>query len=202
MANYNNFYDHWKDLQLLTCILAMIGLILAIFDYELTYKNRANPQEQFALDRLIIQYIVIVMTVLTILSVFFKELTAQVWYDFRDPILFYKTQMLEQRERNVIKPEEAAAMTDNYTTHRSSLFVRVIGSGTFIFETILLLFIPYPLRYVNGKPDSFNMYTVDFEGNHNCYREYTMYMDDLLFFLMFVRVYFLINALSLLAPMN
>lgn len=31
---YNKYFKHWRDFDLLTCILAMIGLILAIVDYE------------------------------------------------------------------------------------------------------------------------------------------------------------------------
>jgi hypothetical protein len=29
---YNKYFKHWRDFDLLTCILAMIGLILAIVD--------------------------------------------------------------------------------------------------------------------------------------------------------------------------
>lgn len=29
---YNKYFKHWKDFDLLTCILAFIGLILAIVD--------------------------------------------------------------------------------------------------------------------------------------------------------------------------
>jgi hypothetical protein len=29
---YNKYFKHWRDFDLLTCILAMIGLVLAIVD--------------------------------------------------------------------------------------------------------------------------------------------------------------------------
>jgi hypothetical protein len=29
---YNKYFKHWKDFDLLTCILAFIGLVLAIVD--------------------------------------------------------------------------------------------------------------------------------------------------------------------------
>lgn len=36
-VRYTKYYRHWKDFDLLTCILAMIGLFMAIFDYEVSY---------------------------------------------------------------------------------------------------------------------------------------------------------------------
>lgn len=33
-VRYNKYFKHWRDFDLLTCILAFIGLILAIVDYE------------------------------------------------------------------------------------------------------------------------------------------------------------------------
>lgn len=36
-VRYTKYYRHWKDFDLLTCILAMIGLFMAIFDYEVYY---------------------------------------------------------------------------------------------------------------------------------------------------------------------
>jgi len=35
MKTYEQFYNKWRDYDLLTCILAMIGLIIAIIDVRL-----------------------------------------------------------------------------------------------------------------------------------------------------------------------
>jgi len=32
---YTKYFKHWKDFDLLTCILSMVGLILAVFDVSI-----------------------------------------------------------------------------------------------------------------------------------------------------------------------
>lgn len=89
MDSYNNYYNHWKDLNFLVTFLATLGLVLAIYDYEICFNSKSSVFSKNINAN--ITWVVILITFLNILAVFMKELTAQEWYDFRDPIIFYKT---------------------------------------------------------------------------------------------------------------
>ena len=67
----------------------MLGLILSVYDYEMTFLSKQTIME--ADINLGIAWVVVTITLLTIVALFLKELTAQEWHDFRDPIIFYKT---------------------------------------------------------------------------------------------------------------
>jgi len=67
----------------------MLGLALAVYDYEFTFNAKTSSYRK-KVD-LGISWVVVAVTLLNIMAVFMKEHTAQVWYDFRDPIIFYKT---------------------------------------------------------------------------------------------------------------
>lgn len=67
----------------------MLGLILACYDYETSFLSKQTVME--ANIDTGISWVVITITLLTIVALFLKELTAQEWHDFRDPIIFYKT---------------------------------------------------------------------------------------------------------------
>ena len=46
------------------------------------------------------------------------------------------------------------------------------------------------------------METINWSGDHSCYQKYRMYTDDCLFSLMFLRFYFLVQAIAAFAPTN
>lgn len=56
---------------------------------------------------------------------------------------------------------------------------------------------PYP-----NADARITMHTVNFNNGSNCYQEYNMYMDEILLTLMFLRFYFFLHSITLLAPMN
>jgi hypothetical protein len=58
------------------------------------------------------------------------------------------------------------------------------------------------MRETAGIPDHFTMYAVDWSGGHDEYIPYTMYTDDILYSIMFFRLYIVIMALSMLMPTN
>ena len=43
VSKYNNYYRLWQDFNLLVGLFAMIGLILAIIEWEYNFENR-GPQ--------------------------------------------------------------------------------------------------------------------------------------------------------------
>lgn len=46
------------------------------------------------------------------------------------------------------------------------------------------------------------MYCVNWNDGQNCYMQYKMYVDEILLAMMFIRFYFLIDSVTLLAPIN
>ena len=82
---------------------------------------------------------------------------------------------------------------------------RILTSWIFWWEIICLILIPYPMSEYYGIPFASVWYAIDWVGanaTHSCYIPFIMFFDDIMFSLMFLRMYFLIMALTIFAPTN
>jgi hypothetical protein len=75
--------------------------------------------------------------------------------------------------------------------------MRVVTSFQFIVETIILLLMPWP-----NTDGPVIMHTPNFNNGTNCYQQYTIYRDEIMLTLMFLRFYFLLDSCTQIAPMN
>jgi len=78
----------------------------------------------------------------------------------------------------------------------------VLLSPSFIIEVLILLPAPFAQFRTAGVPEYFNMRTINWSGSHTCYQTYLMYTDDILFSLMFLRFFFMVQSLAAFAPTN
>ena len=39
MARYNNYFQHWRDYTFICAVFAMVGLAIAIYDWEATFRK-------------------------------------------------------------------------------------------------------------------------------------------------------------------
>jgi hypothetical protein len=58
------------------------------------------------------------------------------------------------------------------------------------------------MREYSGLPDHFTMYAIDWNGGHDEKIAYTMHIDEVLYSLMYFRLYIFVMALTLLTPTN
>ena len=80
------------------------------------------------------------LTFLAIISCIVKQWFAELWYDFRDPSVFYNTFIKEQINEGLIEKDSIKG----YEFKEKNMLGRLCLSKTMIFEILLLLIMPYP----------------------------------------------------------
>lgn len=81
---YIKYFKHWKDYEMLTCILAMIGLVLALVEYESTFDYLGRSAEEIMRNSFV-RIIITITSVLAIFSLLFRYWLFTFWMDFQDP---------------------------------------------------------------------------------------------------------------------
>jgi hypothetical protein len=81
---YVKYFQHWKDYELLTCILSMTGLILAVVDYEMTFDYEGRTVEDITHNSFI-RIVISFTTLLAAFSLLFRYWLYTFWMDFQDP---------------------------------------------------------------------------------------------------------------------
>jgi hypothetical protein len=99
LRRYNKYHQYWINSTHLNTVLAMLGLGLAITNWELSFEQREVDGQLVKPQTNILDIIVLVTTLLSILTVFIKEYCAVVWYDYRNPLAFYHSIIREQHKR-------------------------------------------------------------------------------------------------------
>ncbi len=84
------YFEHWRDFDLLTCILAMIGLVLAITDYESRDWTMPSTIAAHIDDISFARMIISLLTFLTIVSLLFKTYMKTYWQDHKNVIDYQK----------------------------------------------------------------------------------------------------------------
>jgi hypothetical protein len=47
VKRYNKYYAHWKDVNVLVAVLAMIGLLMTFLTWDYTFPDRYNDPTFF-----------------------------------------------------------------------------------------------------------------------------------------------------------
>lgn len=89
---YNKYFKHWRDFDLLTCILAMIGLCLAIVDYE-NNPPYGKSIEDIRNQTIFVRVIISMTTFLAIVALLGRMWVYTFWVDYRSSKEFYKKMM-------------------------------------------------------------------------------------------------------------
>jgi uncharacterized membrane protein YqhA len=96
-------------------------------------------------------------------------------------------------------------VTENYKSGNSAMFWQVVTTPRFWGEIIILCLFPYPITSGRILPTNITLYAIDWVGANatsSCYLQYKMATNDVFFSLMFLRVYFIIQAFTINSPTN
>ena len=139
VSKYNNYYRLWQDFTLLVALFAIIGLVLAVMQWEKSFDGRGPKGDQFMKDDLFTQLIVLVISVMGALAIFAKFYFKAVWSQYKNPVAFYKSMTMTQVAVGLVDEE---SLTDNYKLESPIRFV--LCQPGFWFELMLMLVIPLP----------------------------------------------------------
>lgn len=199
---YDIFYQHWKDFDLLTCILLMLGLFVAIVDYEINFVySRSLKQATF------IRVIVLILTILATVSLFIRQWLMGFWEDYQIP-----EEMLEKiaeeaaLRANRVQVEceeiqytpEDLARKEQYRKSKEEekkkntkwkKFLKNVFNWTFAWELMICVVHPITFYDVIWNIPSLNMNT------KAEYVDVEYMLSDFLLVLMFFRIYFLLRTM-------
>jgi hypothetical protein len=138
------------------------------------------------------------LTALNIISVYYKSCMEAVWVDFSEPRTFYKAYLREQLDAGIMQDK----IKDRDILKKKNIRADVLSKPFFWCEVCLLLLIPYPFRLGVGIPETVELNAVNYAEAPKVYVSYSMFIDDMLLSLMFLRFYFLIIGINMFAPTN
>lgn len=81
---YFKYFKHWRDFDLLTCILAMIGLILAVADYETRDWTMPTEIVEHINELSFVRLIISLLTLLAVVSLLFRVYLKTYWQDHKN----------------------------------------------------------------------------------------------------------------------
>ena len=90
IQKYNKYYRHWQDLNLLVALFAMIGLALAISQWETTFMERGPDGKAYADIGFDSRLVICIVSVMGIIAIIFKFYFESVWQNYKNPVAFYK----------------------------------------------------------------------------------------------------------------
>jgi len=88
---YNKYYRHWTDFNILVAIVAFVGAILSILNWDESFMRRGtdgtNNTESFYVTRML----VLLTTIFGLFAIIMKFWLEANWQNYKNPIAFYKT---------------------------------------------------------------------------------------------------------------
>ena len=208
---YRKYYYYWKDFTILVAFLAIIGLVIQLINWDKSFVENENGVRVRDFSRAQVNVLVELVTVLAVLSVVLKYYFMHVWMDYRKPVSFVKSLMVEQENRMRASQgwseEGNIQMQDQETKETFDNFYKLLTDYKMWFEVVLLCLMPYSTKnYV--VPYSFTMNTIDWivpSGDPIPGTEFvtvTYTTSDVMLSLMVFRIYFVIQAAFVISPIE
>ena len=206
IEKYTKYYRYWVDFNILTAVLAGLGLILGMYQWETEFMNRGPDGIDAGEMGIVPNLIIALLSAIALCSIFIKYRLQAVWRNYRNPVAFFKKIVKKQIEMGLVDEEEISH--ENYKDENSTLWV--LSNPWFWFEVLLISVFPYPIREGRGllNPYFYEDATnwVDNSGSDNP-GQATIYkvpylMSDVFLAIMFLRFYFIIQGLIVLSPVN
>ena len=79
IEKYNAYYRHWKDFNLLIAVFAIIGLVLAISQWESEFSERGKDGMDLPEDSFFTDLIICLVSLMGCIAVVFKWYFESVW---------------------------------------------------------------------------------------------------------------------------
>lgn len=155
LNKYNIYFNHFRDYTVAVAFLAMCGLKTNIEMWERTFvpafrdPNSTDVEQKELFTGLAekMSLVILLSTLVCIYANYLKTLSRQIWKEYKDPMAFYKNMVQLQVRLGVMSSED---LSENFET-ASFGFWSVITDSQFLFETIILLLIPFPTAvFPNG----------------------------------------------------
>ena len=90
MEKYNLYYRHWKDLNILVAIFAIIGLILDVIEWETAFNKRGADGRTYVNSTLVTDIVVFFISMMGVVAIIVKFYFQCIWNNYKDPVAFYK----------------------------------------------------------------------------------------------------------------
>ena len=180
--NYFNLYNSWRSFDLITCVLALVGLALAVADYELSYRYEPKEVDTRGIESAknsTLRLLTSVFTLLAIISIFLRHGLKAKWLNELTMIAGKKT-----------------------PTQRGSRFLYLLDGGSFLRRRrhrtlwswslvleILLVFIQ-PIPYYDLEVSFYYLHSSQDIIVRTVYT-----LGDFLYALMFLRLFLLVRTL-------
>ena len=107
---YSKNFNHWRDFEMLTCILAMIGLVLSIADFEMRGWVDPHSVVDNVADLSFVRLIIMILSILGAISLLFRSYLHIHWKEHKTSI-GYLNNFLKAQEN--LKAQEKAALAAN-----------------------------------------------------------------------------------------
>jgi hypothetical protein len=213
MNKYNQFFNLWRDFTMLLAFISAIGLFINIFLWESTFDpafrdpNSADVTKRQELTHLFeyLSMFLFISTLVAIVVCGLKHYCRQVWEEYKNSLVFYKTMVQRQAQLGLMDPESLGA---NFNVQQKG-FRTVMKDWHFWAEVLILLLIPYPFTMPNSPIQPyFSMTTINFAGVkpgdlfHGEIYSITYMTTDILTCMCFLRVYFIALAIFVILPFN
>ena len=89
LKKYNLYYRHWLDYCLLVSCIAMIGLMIALIEWEMLYPLHGSSTD-LAQSNVFSQWIIVMTSFLGVLAIIIKYRMEATWRHYDNPMKFYR----------------------------------------------------------------------------------------------------------------
>ena len=145
IEKYTKYYRYWKDFNVLIAVLAGLGLILGLYQWESEFYQRGERGIGTDTHGIVAQLIIALTSVIALLAIFIKWRLQAVWRNYRNPLAFFKKIVKKQVELGLVNEQD---LTDNYKDESSTWWV--LRQPYFWAEVFIVSLFPYPIRAGEG----------------------------------------------------
>ena len=105
VQKYNTYYRHWKDLNYIVALFAMVGLVLTCFKWEAYFNERGPDGQQAKSTGYTADFVVFIVSIMGAVAILMKYYFQSIWLNYKNPVAFYKTTVRKLVEIGVVDEE-------------------------------------------------------------------------------------------------
>lgn len=85
MTKHNELYRWWKKADLITAILSVVGLLLALIEYEIGYKIFEGDRHNISIEREAIRLLVFILSISSLITIIIRYYFKRKWQNLPVP---------------------------------------------------------------------------------------------------------------------
>ena len=90
IEKYTKYYRYWVDFNILVAVLASLGLILGLYQWETQFNYRGPEGIDSGVTGYIPNLIIALVSLIALFAIFIKYRLQAVWSQYKDPVAFFK----------------------------------------------------------------------------------------------------------------